>query len=229
MPTNELDRAPCPSGLGLTRDQVLDVSATGGLEPRDRVAARASTRSPQERVRRRSGRCARRWCGTEMTRAGFEYLLRKHAATARAQCPSLQGKRISAPRAPAHLRARHPAGHGGHSYGLDAHRRDPEVSMSATIPPDGDPWFPGRTIQGLVGARPWGVRFPIPAPTDPRTSRGGDPGAGAGPHWGQECAGFVRVPLWTLPKPRRKRSSLSVENSWGSSAGVGRGGPRGWT
>jgi integrase/recombinase XerD len=30
-----------------------------------------------------------------MTRAGFEYLLRKHAATARAQCPSLQGKRIS--------------------------------------------------------------------------------------------------------------------------------------
>ena len=33
--------------------------------------------------------------GTEMTRAGFEYLLRKHAATARAQCPSLQGKRIS--------------------------------------------------------------------------------------------------------------------------------------
>ena len=33
--------------------------------------------------------------GTEMTRAGFEYLLRKHAAAARAQCPSLQGKRIS--------------------------------------------------------------------------------------------------------------------------------------
>jgi integrase/recombinase XerD len=33
--------------------------------------------------------------GTEMTRAGFEYLLRKHAATARAQCPALQGKRIS--------------------------------------------------------------------------------------------------------------------------------------
>jgi len=33
--------------------------------------------------------------GTEMTRAGFEYLLGKHAATARAQCPSLQGKRIS--------------------------------------------------------------------------------------------------------------------------------------
>lgn len=33
--------------------------------------------------------------GTEMTRAGFEYLLRKHATTARAQCPSLRGKRIS--------------------------------------------------------------------------------------------------------------------------------------
>ena len=31
----------------------------------------------------------------EMTRAGFEYLLRKHAAAARAQCPSLRGKRIS--------------------------------------------------------------------------------------------------------------------------------------
>jgi site-specific recombinase XerD len=33
--------------------------------------------------------------GTEMTRAGFEYLLRKHATTARAHCPSLPGKRIS--------------------------------------------------------------------------------------------------------------------------------------
>lgn len=33
--------------------------------------------------------------GTEMTRAGFEYLLRKHATTARAHCPSLRGKRIS--------------------------------------------------------------------------------------------------------------------------------------
>jgi site-specific recombinase XerD len=33
--------------------------------------------------------------GTEMTRAGFAYLLRKHAATARAHCPALQGKRIS--------------------------------------------------------------------------------------------------------------------------------------
>ena len=30
-----------------------------------------------------------------MTRAGFAYLLRKHAATAREPCPSLQGKRIS--------------------------------------------------------------------------------------------------------------------------------------
>ena len=30
-----------------------------------------------------------------MTRAGFEYVLRKHAATARNQCPSLQGQRIS--------------------------------------------------------------------------------------------------------------------------------------
>jgi len=33
--------------------------------------------------------------GKEMTRAGFEYLLRKHATTAREPCPSLCGKRIS--------------------------------------------------------------------------------------------------------------------------------------
>ena len=33
--------------------------------------------------------------GREMTRAGFAYLLRKHAATARAQCPALRNKRIS--------------------------------------------------------------------------------------------------------------------------------------
>jgi integrase/recombinase XerD len=33
--------------------------------------------------------------GRDMTRAGFACLLRKHAATARAQCPTLQGKRIS--------------------------------------------------------------------------------------------------------------------------------------
>ena len=33
--------------------------------------------------------------GREMTRAGFACLLRKHAATARAHCPTLQGKRIS--------------------------------------------------------------------------------------------------------------------------------------
>jgi site-specific recombinase XerD len=33
--------------------------------------------------------------GRDMTRAGFACLLRKHAASARAQCPTLQGKRIS--------------------------------------------------------------------------------------------------------------------------------------
>ena len=33
--------------------------------------------------------------GHEMTRAGFEYVLRKHATTARKPCPSLQAKRIS--------------------------------------------------------------------------------------------------------------------------------------
>lgn len=33
--------------------------------------------------------------GRDMTRGGFASLLRKHAATARAQCPTLQGKRIS--------------------------------------------------------------------------------------------------------------------------------------
>lgn len=33
--------------------------------------------------------------GHEMTRAGFEYLLRKYAATARDRCPSLRGKRVS--------------------------------------------------------------------------------------------------------------------------------------
>jgi site-specific recombinase XerD len=33
--------------------------------------------------------------GREMTRAGFAHLLRKHAATARAQCPALRTKRIS--------------------------------------------------------------------------------------------------------------------------------------
>ncbi|MDA2931211.1 site-specific integrase, partial [Acidobacteria bacterium AH-259-O06] len=33
--------------------------------------------------------------GREMTRAGFEYLLRKYAATARDSCPSLRGKRVS--------------------------------------------------------------------------------------------------------------------------------------
>jgi site-specific recombinase XerD len=33
--------------------------------------------------------------GREMTRAGFAWLLRKHAATARTHCPALQGKRIS--------------------------------------------------------------------------------------------------------------------------------------
>ena len=33
--------------------------------------------------------------GRDMTRAGFACLLRKHAATARAQCPTLQRKRIS--------------------------------------------------------------------------------------------------------------------------------------
>ncbi len=33
--------------------------------------------------------------GKEMTRAGFEYLLRTHATTAREPCPSLCGKRIS--------------------------------------------------------------------------------------------------------------------------------------
>jgi integrase/recombinase XerD len=33
--------------------------------------------------------------GKQMTRAGVEYLLRKHVATALAHCPSLQGKRIS--------------------------------------------------------------------------------------------------------------------------------------
>ena len=33
--------------------------------------------------------------GKEMTRAGFEYLLRKHVTTAREPCPSLRGKRIS--------------------------------------------------------------------------------------------------------------------------------------
>lgn len=33
--------------------------------------------------------------GREMTRAGFEYLLRTHATTARASCPSLGGTRIS--------------------------------------------------------------------------------------------------------------------------------------
>lgn len=33
--------------------------------------------------------------GREMTRAGFEYLLHKHAAAARTQCPALQGKKIS--------------------------------------------------------------------------------------------------------------------------------------
>jgi Phage integrase family len=33
--------------------------------------------------------------GTEMTRAGFEYLLRKYATAAREPCPSLRGQRIS--------------------------------------------------------------------------------------------------------------------------------------
>jgi site-specific recombinase XerD len=33
--------------------------------------------------------------GTQMTRAGFEYLLDKHATTARRSCPSLRGTRIS--------------------------------------------------------------------------------------------------------------------------------------
>jgi site-specific recombinase XerD len=33
--------------------------------------------------------------GQEMTRAGFEYLLRKHATTAREPCPTLRGKRLS--------------------------------------------------------------------------------------------------------------------------------------
>ena len=33
--------------------------------------------------------------GRELTRAGFAYLLRKHAATARARCPTLRAKRIS--------------------------------------------------------------------------------------------------------------------------------------
>ena len=33
--------------------------------------------------------------GKEMTRAGFEYLLRKHATAASEYCPSLRGKRIS--------------------------------------------------------------------------------------------------------------------------------------
>lgn len=33
--------------------------------------------------------------GHEMTRAGFEYLLRKYTATARDPCPSLRGKRVS--------------------------------------------------------------------------------------------------------------------------------------
>jgi integrase/recombinase XerD len=33
--------------------------------------------------------------GQEMTRAGFEYLLRKHATAARQRCPSLRDKRIS--------------------------------------------------------------------------------------------------------------------------------------
>ena len=33
--------------------------------------------------------------GRNMTRAGFAHVVRKHTATARAQCPTLQGKRIS--------------------------------------------------------------------------------------------------------------------------------------
>lgn len=33
--------------------------------------------------------------GSEMTRAGFEYLLRKHVADARTRCPTLHGKRVS--------------------------------------------------------------------------------------------------------------------------------------
>ena len=33
--------------------------------------------------------------GSEMTRAGFEYLLRKHVVDARTRCPTLRGKRIS--------------------------------------------------------------------------------------------------------------------------------------
>ena len=47
------------------------------------------------------------------------------------------------------------------TIGLDAHRRAPEVSMSTTIPPDGNPWSPpGRTTQILVGASPWGSDSP---------------------------------------------------------------------
>ena len=68
------------------KERILSLWKTVADSVRAWLAVRGQARVPELFLSAR---------GTEMTRAGFEYLLRKYAATVRAQCPSLQGKRIS--------------------------------------------------------------------------------------------------------------------------------------
>jgi hypothetical protein len=105
--------------------------------------------------------------------------------------------------------------------------REAAVAMAGRLRPGvtlgADKGYDARAF--IAELRAEGVTPHIVQNTSHRTSRGGDPRAGAGSHGRHECAGFVRGRLPTPPKPRRKRGSLSVESSWGSSAGAT---PRAW-
>jgi len=115
--------------------------------------------------------------GNAMTRAGFEYLLEKHA-TASQQCPSLQGKRIS-PHVLRHTCALRWAAQ--HTSAARAARADPASRRATSVT---------TRAPGVLRARYWtthGERIGSTAGGNPRLGRWAKPAAvgGAGSRGGQ--------------------------------------------
>ena len=91
------------------RERTLPLWKTTAAALRAWLAVRGRIAAPEVFVNAR---------GEPLSRWGFAYLLKQHAATAAREHPGLEQEAHLAPRAQAHLRDDHPAGNAGHPEGV---------------------------------------------------------------------------------------------------------------